>query len=115
MPSLSIPGRIILAGLTLPSLANAESKTVVPFVDGMTITTSDSVANVEVHAQSLGPGSCGVTFTTDHGDSTSFLAPPLVYSPWTVLASHTGSVSYTISDSVSCDTDVLAEVRYFKE
>jgi hypothetical protein len=97
-----------------PLQASADDKTVVPFLNGMTIKTGNSVANIEVRAKSLGPGACGVTFSADNGASTQFLAPPLTYSPWTVLASHTGSASFTITHSVACSTGVIGEVRYYK-
>lgn len=98
----------------VPITARAEEKTVVPFVEGMTIKTGNSVANVDVRAKSFGPGACGVTFSTEGGNSIHFLAPPLAYSPWTVLAPHTGAASFTITHSVECDTGVLGEIRYFK-
>ncbi len=89
------------------------TQTVVPFINGMRITTSNSVANIEVRAQSQGPGGCAVEFST--GDKKiGFVAPPFTYSPWTVLNSHIGQVSFGISNSVLCDTGVLAQIRYFK-
>jgi hypothetical protein len=92
--------------------SHAESKTTEPFVDGQKITTSNSVANVEVQARSLGPGFCAVEIGGG-GKTVGFLAPPLVYSPWTILFSHTGSVTTELSIDVKCDTGILAQVRYF--
>lgn len=90
----------------------ASVQRIVAFVDGMTIKTGDVIANVEVRAKSVGPGMCGVTFTGG-GGSTQFLAPPIAYSPWTVLTSHTGAISMRISHSVVCDTGVIAEIRFW--
>jgi hypothetical protein len=102
----------MLSGSSLLA-ADGGTQVVVPFVDGMTITTSNSVANVEIRAQSLGPGACAVEFSA--GDKTiGLLAPPLVYTGWSVLTSHIGSVTFTLSDDVKCDTGVLAQVRYYK-
>ena len=88
-------------------------QTTQPLTSGMSITTSDSVANVEVRAESLGPGFCAVSISSNSG-STSFLAPPLTWSPWTTLFAHVGIVSATLTTSVGCDTGALFEVRYFK-
>ena len=88
-------------------------ETTVPFVDGMTITTADVAGSVDIHAMSLGPGLCGVTFSTA-GASTQFLAPPGTYSPWTTLTANIGSVSLKLDEHVTCDTGVVAEVRYWK-
>jgi hypothetical protein len=93
---------------------HADSKITEPFVDGQKITTSNSVANVEVQAQSLGPGVCAVEIGGG-GKTIGFLAPPLVYSPWTILFSHTGSVTAELSIDAKCDTGVLAQVRYFRQ
>ena len=77
-----------------------------------TIVTDNVVANVHVRAQSLGPGFCEVSFDSNFG-STGFLAPPLSWSDWNVLFSHTGSVSAGISSEAKCDTGALFEVKYF--
>ena len=99
--------------LYLEVSASANEQVVEILVDGHTITTSDSVATVEVRAQSFGPGFCGVTFST-LGGVASFLAPPLTWSEWTQLAAHIGKVSYIISVQPVCDTGVMAEIRYYK-
>ena len=75
----------------------------------MTISTSDSVANVEVRAKSVGPGFCAVEYST-FGGRVGFDAPPLTYSGWTVLVSHVGKAEFIISERVICDTGVLGEV-----
>jgi hypothetical protein len=90
-----------------------DNQVVAPIVDGMRITTSDSVANVEVRAKSIGPGFCAVEYST-FGGKVGFDAPPLTFSGWTVLVSHLGKADFTISERVICDTGVLGEVRYFK-
>jgi hypothetical protein len=110
-PRLTITALLLSVSAALA--ADGGTQVVVPFIDGMTITTSNSVANVEVRAQSVGPGACAVEFSA--GDKTvGLLAPPLTYTPWTVLASHIGSAKFTIGDNVKCDTDVLAQIRYYK-
>jgi hypothetical protein len=103
---------IFAAMQSLP--VHADSKTTEPIVDGQRITTSNSVANVEVQAQSLGPGVCAVEIGGG-GKTIGFLAPPLVYSPWTLLFSHIGSVTTELSIDAKCDTGVLAQVRYFRQ
>ncbi|HCH1046394.1 hypothetical protein R8N68_04995 [Vibrio sp. 1974] len=90
------------------------TKSVIPFVDGMTITTSDNAGTVEVRAKSLGPGGCGVQFSS-YDNSTQFLAPPLQWGAWVELAAHLGEVTYKIENEVLCDTGVLAEIRYYKK
>jgi hypothetical protein len=93
--------------------ASSSSQTIIPFVDGMTITTANVVGNVEVHAQSQGPGFCAVTFSAG-GFNVLVSAPPYKYSDWQIVANNIGSVSLTITDDVNCDTGVLAEIRYWK-
>jgi hypothetical protein len=80
----------------------------------MKIKTSDSVANVEVRAKSLGPGGCAVEFST-FGVKKGFVAPPFNFSPWTVLTASVGRNTFELHDDVKCDTGALAEVRYFKD
>lgn len=99
----------------LVTLAAADSKYQTSLVSGMTVTTANSVATVEVRAKSFGPGFCGVNFSTDHGDKVTISAPPLAYSDWRSLASHIGSVTYRVEYEATCDTGALAEIRYFKD
>ncbi|MBY3044844.1 hypothetical protein [Rhizobium leguminosarum] len=82
-------------------------------ISGGFITTGNSIGNVEVRAQSLGPGFCACTISSANGLA-SVLAPPLTWSPWTTLFSHFGSVSTSLTVSAICDTGVLAEVKYYK-
>ena len=88
-------------------------QTTQPLTSGMTITTSDSVANVEIRAKSLGPGFCAVGISSPYGQA-NFLSPPLSWSPWTNLFAHVGAITATLNTSVGCDTGALFEVRYFK-
>lgn len=89
-------------------------ETTEPLLDGMVITTSEnSYANVEVRAQSMGPGFCAVGINSNFG-SANFLAPPLTWSPWTTLFASAGSVSATLTTSVGCDTGAQFEVRYYR-
>lgn len=43
-----------------------------------------------------------------------FYAPPLVFSPWVVVGSHVGQITYTISFKPQGDTQIQAQVRYFE-
>lgn len=97
-----------------PTVITPPTQIVVPFIDGMTITTADVVGNIEVRAMSHGPGFCNVTFSAGAGQSANFLAPPITYSPWTTLTSNFGANNFTLSSDVQCDTGVVAEVRYWK-
>lgn len=104
----------IIAFIFMTGQSEAADKQVIEgIVDGQSITTSNSVANVEVRAQSLGPGACAVEFSTGN-NSIGFLAVPFSYSPWTKLASHIGSATFKIGIDAKCDTGVLAQVRYFR-
>ena len=53
----------------------ADQQVVVAFANGMTMKTSNSVANVDVRAQSFGPGACAVEFSGG-GSKIGILAPP---------------------------------------
>jgi hypothetical protein len=87
------------------------TKKIVPLIDGMTITTSNTVDTVEVRAKSQGPGGCAVEFLAGR-DHVGFVAPPFSYSPWTILFSHIGRLTKTLTEDVKCDTGVLSQVRY---
>ncbi len=103
---------IVLIGFAGGSSHAQDDKAVVPFIDGMTINTSDSVASVEVRAQSIGPGFCASRFSAGQ-HTVDILAPPLTWSDWVELTAHIGAVSFTLGSTVMCDTGVLAEVRYY--
>lgn len=113
MSRCAIAVAALLLSVSSSLAADGGKQVVVPFIDGMTITTSDSVANVEVQAQSLGPGACAVEFSAG-ANTVGLLAPPGTYTPWTTLATHIGSATFTIGDNVKCDTDVLAQIRYYQ-
>jgi hypothetical protein len=105
----------LVAGSNVIVAINANpAEITVPFVQAMIVQTADVAANIWVWAKSLGPEACGVTFSTDLGKSIQFLAPPLVFSPWTILQPFTGALKTRITDSVACDTGFLGEVRYYK-
>lgn len=109
---LAVAG-VLLAGLASGPASAAEQR-VVGLVDGMTIRTGNSWANVEVRAQSFGPGFCSTEVTV--GDKTVIIAaPPLTYSGWTIVNSHGGSVSFEISKRDNCDTGAMAQVRYWAD
>ncbi len=107
---LAIP----LAGLATVAWADGGgTQTVTGLVDGMTIRTGNSWANIEVRAMSMGPGFCATHITV--GDKTiTVAAPPLVYSTWYIANSHGGSVSFDISKADQCDVGTLAQIRYYR-
>ena len=107
---------VLLTGSTTAGAVRptTSSQVVEPFIDGMTIHTSDSVANVEVRAKSFGPGGCAVEFSTVAA-KIGFVAPPLTYSSWTVLTASVGKNSFELHNDVKCDTGVVAQVRYYAE
>ncbi|MBL9043142.1 MAG: hypothetical protein JNM83_16135 [Myxococcales bacterium] len=45
----------------------------------------------------------------------SSYAPPMTWGPWAQIASHFGSVRYTISYEPVGDANVVARIRYYKE
>ena len=110
-------GNLLKFGLTpvhnLSKEKEIGTQHVEPYSSGLRITTSNSIANVEVRARSMGPGFCAVRFST-MGGQTQFLAPPVGWSPWTTLAAHVGVATYTINETILCDTGMIAEIRYFK-
>lgn len=85
-------------------------------ISGMSIETSDSIANVKVRAKSLGPGACSVTVSkiSGGGQSVTWSAPPGFMSDWQVLYSHIGKSYATINTRVNCDTGALFEIQYYK-
>ncbi len=110
--------RMVL-GLSFVALASPiwadEEITIVPLVDGMTITTKEGViAPISVRVQSLGPGFCASRVSVgDH--SVEVLAPPLTWSDWYEVTSVFSSISHTVSKTVLCDTDIIGEVRYYAQ
>lgn len=99
---------------TLSAAAYAATQVETGLVQGMTISTSDSWANVEVRAMSFGPGFCATHITV--GDRTvSYAAPPGIYGPWVIVASHGGRVSFEVSKADQCDTGTQAQVRYWRD
>ncbi len=96
-----------------PTGSGQQEHAIEVLVPGMTVTTSNSVGSIEVRAKSLGPGFCAVTYSS-RGEEAVISAPPLKYSDWSVLLTHIGSSTNTISESVQCDGLVVAQVRYWK-
>jgi hypothetical protein len=105
----------VFAALVMTTGARAQPvQTVAPLIDGMSVSTCNCVGNLEVRAQSAGPGLCAVSITTLDGRAKAeFDAPPLVWSDWTVLWSYTGAVGFTISFDTLCDTGAMGQVRYY--
>lgn len=101
----------LFANVAVASSAAAE-KAVVPFIDGMSITTDNVSATIEVRARSLGPGLCATRFVTGT-HAVDILAPLTDWSDWQELTAHFGSVSFSISSVILCSTGAVAEVRYF--
>ncbi len=78
-----------------------------------TVITGDAIASVKVRAQSLGPGACAVEFSVDGAPAAGVLAPPFSWSEWTPVATHFGSVTYSIGFAPICNTGALAEVQFY--
>ena len=85
-----------------------------PTEANLTITTSNSIAMIEVRHMSYGPGFCTVETRTSLGGGNVAAAPPLVYGAWHILEAHAGVVTMTISTEAKCDTGARSQVRYFK-
>jgi hypothetical protein len=100
--------------IAAPAYAGGGTQIVTGLVNGMTIQTSDSIANVEVHAMSFGPGFCATNITVG-GKTIVVAAPPGIYSEWMIANSHIGKVSFSISKDDICDTGTQAEVRYWRD
>jgi hypothetical protein len=113
--AMKLARSLIFASMSVSTLAWAEEKTVTGLVDGMVITTSDSVANVEARAQSQGPGLCATKVSAEPGNTVAIAATPGVYSNWVTIASHVGSVSFTLHTTIDCDTGALFQVRYYRK
>lgn len=103
---------IPLLALNVVGSAAAADKLVEPLVNGRVIQTANVVAMIDVRAKSFGPGACSVLIGIGNRQIL-LMAPPLTYSGWVPVLSHTGPISVTASIDVKCDTGVLAEVRYF--
>lgn len=89
--------------------------TVVPLIDGMTITTEEGVvAPISVRVQSLGPGFCASRISVG-AHSAEILAPPLTWSEWHEVTSSVGSISQVVTKTVLCSTDIVGEVRYYAQ
>ena len=85
-----------------------------PVIDGMVLSLGNFVQRVKVRAKSLGVGACAVTFTIG-GETTGFLAPPIIWSPWEEIGPGFFGVSNQRLDfNVECDTGAVAEVMFQK-
>jgi len=107
---------LAFAALLLAAPASAQSGRQITsgIVDGMTIRTGNSWGNVEVRAMSMGPGFCSTHISV--GDRTvNVAAPPGVYTPWMIVNSHGGRVSFNIGKDDICDTGTIAQVRYWAD
>ena len=85
-----------------------------PSEANLTITTSNSIATIEVRHMSYGPGFCTVETRSSLGGGNVAAAPPLVYGPWHTLETHAGVITLKISTEAKCDTGARSQVRYFK-
>jgi hypothetical protein len=81
--------------------------------NGMSISTCNCVANIQVRAKSFGPGFCDTRISNNFGHSVQISAPPFTWSNWEVLNSHIGEMTFTINVSAKCDTGALFEIKYF--
>jgi|SRR5215831_17398866 len=107
-------GKTVAVRSDLPRLAQPSGVlTTSPLLNGMTIRTANVVAYVKVRAKGMGPGFCAVA-VSGGGKSRSLSAPPLSWSPWAELFSHTGSVTASLSTSINCGTGALFEVQYYR-
>lgn len=82
------------------------------------ITTSNSVANVEIRHK-LNTGAVGGTIYTKGNDGGFGTASVGVlghgiWSKWMVLGSHVGVVNVTIVNEYPNDIGVISEVKYYK-
>ena len=48
------------------------------------------------------------------GSVPDLYAPPMVFGPWVVIASHIGSITYRINFEPVGDTLIFGQIRYFK-
>lgn len=123
IPNLSLSNHLIrlnnqpllldaLVASPLPAAVAAREVTV-SLHNGMSITTCNCVANVQVRAKSFGPGFCDTRISNSFGNAVQISAPPFSWSNWEILNSHLGEVTYTINVSAECDTGALFEVKYF--
>lgn len=86
-----------------------------PVVNGMLLKLGNYAQNLEVRAKSLGPGFCGVRFSSTYFSPFEFLAPPLVWGGWLEIPfGFLGSGSVVLNYSVLCDTGAVAEVRFMQ-
>lgn len=103
-----VAGRAVAAGQeTEPRLVETS------FFNGMTIRTADVYGNIEARAFSYGPGFC-TTHVSVGGETISIMAPPAVYSSWTLVTSHSGSIGFSVSKEDQCDTGTEVQIRYWK-
>ncbi|MEP2239036.1 MAG: hypothetical protein ABJI22_11795 [Maribacter sp.] len=94
---------------------NANNEVIEEYFGSTTITTSDSAGSIWIRHQSYGPGLCNLDTRTNYGNVVTTNAPLASWSNWQMLASHFGSISYVINNSVNCDTGVRSQVKYFKK
>jgi len=82
-------------------------------IDGMVLRLApNALQQVEVRAQSFGPGFCQVEFSFADKRK-GMLAPPLPkWSDWTKLDPAIQGGSHALGFSEKCDTGAIAEVRY---
>ncbi|MEQ8379024.1 hypothetical protein [Parvibaculum sp.] len=118
LPELIVVAAFCIAvdGAQRAAAEGAESapvQTVTNTFNGMTIVTADVYGNIEARAYSYGPGFCTTHVTV--GDKTvNIAAPPAIYSPWTEVISHSGSIGFSVSKDDQCDTGTEVQIRYWK-
>lgn len=92
-----------------------QEEIIVSVFDGMVLRLeSGALQQVDLRAQSFGPGFCGVEGELA-GGSYGFLAPPIVWSRWIPIGPGIVGGSWTLTFRPICDTDAIAQVRYFPE
>jgi hypothetical protein len=82
-----------------------------PFTNGMTITTTNKVGNIQVRVKSSGNDYCKVNFHSSSG-TYSTLARPAQMSEWENMITYTSAGTMSLSSDSNCKAGFTAEVRY---
>ena len=93
-------------------LIQEKAKSTVEYSGETTIRTAEATDTIDARSSSLGPDACALVIRTNHGDSTPLVAPPGEWTAWTVVASHAGSKTYSLSSEAQCDSGVRTQVRW---
>lgn len=109
---MKLLSRACVAICVLVSFSIYAEEVILPVIDGMILELGNHAQQVQVRAKSLGPGACAVTFSLG-GKELSFLAPLLIWSPWTELnPAFLSKTSQKLDFRQGCDTGAIAEVKF---